>query len=85
MKKICDDLEFILKNELQNGNCIKKIYKNTFENCDLLVVLEKKFTKNYEIEKIPNHVKVHTDKDPHYLIGKGYFCNKHKHDLFSED
>jgi hypothetical protein len=82
--KICGHLQYILDNEIKSGNEVKQVFKDSFERCELLIILKRRFSKEYEKEKLPKDVKMHIDNDPHYPIGKGYYCIKHKHDIFAE-
>ena len=79
---ICSHLEPIVARELRDGNAISSVTTREYANCDLLIQLQRPFARYYEPD-LPSNVTGHTNSDPHYPVGKGYFCSIDRHDVFA--
>jgi hypothetical protein len=79
---VCQHLEAIIARELDHGNAIASVSTKEYANCDLLVVLRKPFTAHYEND-VPSSVTGYVNSDPHYPLGKGYFCSIDRHEVFA--
>lgn len=79
---VCSHLQFIVEGELERGNRIESIAEEAFDRCDLLVIFAGPFGAYYE-ESVPRDVQMDIKTDPHYPVGKSFFCTTHRQALFA--
>ena len=78
---LCSELTFILDREVQRGNLVDSVLEHAYEKCDRLVSLKRPFGAYYEDDACPNVITT-IDNDPHYPVGKTYYCREHRHAIF---
>ncbi len=81
--QLCRELRPIYELEISSGNVVNEVEELLYTKCDLAVAFSKPlhFT---EIEKqinLPSSVKRWANKDAHYSIEAGYYCNTCKHSI----
>lgn len=80
---LCLDLSVIRDRELARGNEIDGVSEREFVNCDLLISLKKPFGEYYEEILALGVVSADVNVDPHYPIGKSYYCRRDRHAIFA--
>jgi hypothetical protein len=81
--QLCPHLKPVYDLEISLSNILKQVEEYAYTKCDLAVVLAKPLHFN-EIEKqikLPSSVKRWENKDSHYSIEAGYFCQTCKHSI----
>ncbi|OEF99572.1 hypothetical protein BHF71_08475 [Vulcanibacillus modesticaldus] len=79
---ICNHLKPIIDHELSKGNKIQEISKG-WSNAVLVIDLEKRMDVQYERSdmNLSEYVKYWENKDSHYPLQKGFYCEKCKHSI----
>jgi hypothetical protein len=80
---LCQHLTAIRDEEIGRGNEIDSVVEREFENVDLLVMLKKPFGAYYEDFSDPRAVSADVNTDPHYPVGKSYYCREHRQAIFA--
>lgn len=80
---LCADLSTIRDRELARGNQVESVTEEAFEHCDLIVALKQPFGAYYEDEIDETVVSADINTDPHYPVGKSYYCQRDRHALFA--
>lgn len=83
LAKLCSHLEMIRDREIERGNEIESVAERPFERCDLFVSLKRPFGSSYEELVEPEAVSADTNTDPHYPVGKSYYCREDRHAIFA--
>ena len=69
--------------EFARGNQVESVWEGAFTNCDLVVALRRPFGAYYEDEIDGTVVSASMNTDPHYPVGKSYYCRRDRHALFA--
>lgn len=80
--ELCPHIEPIGDRELREGNEVESVLENAYAKVDLLVMLKRPFHAYYEDQIDTSRVIVSYDTDPHYPVGKSYFCEEHRQAIF---
>lgn len=83
--RICEHLESILTNELNNGNSIKDINENAWSNALLVINLSNKIDKGLADQEAlkQSSIQYFEISDNHYELQYGYYCKTCKHAITS--
>ncbi|MDA3799122.1 MAG: hypothetical protein PF692_08590 [Kiritimatiellae bacterium] len=80
----CGQLKRILDQELLENNTVKHTSNATWQRCQTMVVLRTRFSRLYENEAdFGEDLEMDVNKDPHYPVGKSYYCPIHEEALIA--
>ena len=78
---LCEHLQPILDLEIDGGNKIRETHRDAYERCELLLELQKPFSRLHD--RGAAEVTADVNRDPHYPIGKSYYCTIHRQAIYA--
>jgi hypothetical protein len=83
LPQVCEHLAPILSHELAAGNEIQQVSTDAFERCRLFVILKAGFHAEHGQFAAGAGIKDGINRDPHYPVGRSFYCGVHQHALLA--